>query len=405
MENPKQVWRADTPPEFIEAFREFDEADRDLSKTRLSRGATAGDILAARVRFDAADRNVNELLSLHRKKNPRKKKPKGKKKQKLWSKVKRGAKTKTGHGAIGAGAGALLLGPIGAIAGAYIGSKQHKGKKKRKKNPEPMITLTDSYARMLAECCGSPEETEAFTAIDLLVYQVLVEGQPVALSLVKDAHSDLQKLKKIQTDPVTKEVIEGFEESLEYQIEKVQNPRAFKLATEVKRGRRRKAERGAMSGASAERGARAARKSSVGRTLRSLNPTHPYLEKCREMWEGCCESMTDAKLLACCKRFEKGLKHKDLEVRKECRQGMRACKAAMKEHGVKVSPSPKKGKHPRKKNPRYSEADYRALEDLTRRDVARILREHGTVDLQEFYSEVGNKKEYTGEEVLDWLGY
>ena len=39
--------------------------------------------------------------------------------------VKKFAKTKTGYGALGAGAGALLLGPIGAIAGAIGASKLH----------------------------------------------------------------------------------------------------------------------------------------------------------------------------------------------------------------------------------------------------------------------------------------
>jgi hypothetical protein len=41
------------------------------------------------------------------------------------------------YGALGAGAGALLLGPVGAIAGGYVGAKEG-GKKKRKpkKNPD-----------------------------------------------------------------------------------------------------------------------------------------------------------------------------------------------------------------------------------------------------------------------------
>lgn len=41
---------------------------------------------------------------------------------------------------------------------------------------------------------------------------------------------------------------------------------------------------------------------------------------------------------------------------------------------------------------------------FTRSEVAREVRDHG-IDPEEFFSEVGNKETYIGEEVLNWLGY
>jgi hypothetical protein len=50
------------------------------------------------------------------------------------------------YGALGAGAGALLLGPVGAIAGGYFGAREG-GKKKskpRKKNPRASAVLRNA---------------------------------------------------------------------------------------------------------------------------------------------------------------------------------------------------------------------------------------------------------------------
>jgi len=49
------------------------------------------------------------------------------------------------YGALGAGAGALLLGPVGAIAGGYFGAKEGtKKKRKPKKNPDSRRILRNA---------------------------------------------------------------------------------------------------------------------------------------------------------------------------------------------------------------------------------------------------------------------
>jgi len=50
-----------------------------------------------------------------------------------------------------------------------------------------------------------------------------------------------------------------------------------------------------------------------------------------------------------------------------------------------------------------TEEEYREL-TLTPRQAAYQIREHG-VDPEEFYQEIGTKETYSGDEVLDWLGY
>jgi len=72
--------------------------------------------------------------------NPNKSKKKKKKTLKqraktAGKKIKKGAKTDVGRAGIGAGAGALVLGPIGAVAGAGIAMATKKDNKKGKKNP------------------------------------------------------------------------------------------------------------------------------------------------------------------------------------------------------------------------------------------------------------------------------
>lgn len=44
------------------------------------------------------------------------------------------------------------------------------------------------------------------------------------------------------------------------------------------------------------------------------------------------------------------------------------------------------------------------LATVTKAQAIREVRAHG-IDFEEFLAEVGNKKEYLGKEVLDWLGY
>ena len=52
-----------------------------------------------------------------------------------------------------------------------------------------------------------------------------------------------------------------------------------------------------------------------------------------------------------------------------------------------------------------TEQDYREQKTLTVEQVKFQLDEHNVIDFDEFYDEVGHKKYYTGDEVLDWLGY
>jgi len=51
-----------------------------------------------------------------------------------------------------------------------------------------------------------------------------------------------------------------------------------------------------------------------------------------------------------------------------------------------------------------TEQEYRE-ERLTCDQVKFQLKKHNVIDFSEFFNEVGFKKFYTGNEVLDWLGY
>jgi uncharacterized protein YcfJ len=58
--------------------------------------------------------------------------------------------TKGEAAAIGAGAGALLLGPVGAVAGGYVGAKKGgKKKKDKKKNPNDRRARRRAMSRLL----------------------------------------------------------------------------------------------------------------------------------------------------------------------------------------------------------------------------------------------------------------
>ena len=50
------------------------------------------------------------------------------------------------------------------------------------------------------------------------------------------------------------------------------------------------------------------------------------------------------------------------------------------------------------------EWEAREVEDFTPREVETELKRHG-VSLADFVAEVGEKPYYSGEEVLNWLGY
>lgn len=69
---------------------------------------------------------------------------------------------------------------------------------------------------------------------------------------------------------------------------------------------------------------------------RTKNPkVHPYLKRCREQWERYCDTGGERTLTSFYRRAKKGLKHSDLEVRKECRRGLASAKKEMKDLGIK----------------------------------------------------------------------
>lgn len=51
-----------------------------------------------------------------------------------------------------------------------------------------------------------------------------------------------------------------------------------------------------------------------------------------------------------------------------------------------------------------TEQEYRE-ETLTREAVSFQLEQHGVIDHEEFFNEVGHDAPFTGAEVLEWLGY
>jgi hypothetical protein len=52
----------------------------------------------------------------------------------------------------------------------------------------------------------------------------------------------------------------------------------------------------------------------------------------------------------------------------------------------------------------YSEEEARQLRDITPQEVKRERARHG-LRWQDFVDDVGEKSMYTGEEILNWLGY
>lgn len=54
---------------------------------------------------------------------------------------------------------------------------------------------------------------------------------------------------------------------------------------------------------------------------------------------------------------------------------------------------------------RLTEEEYREEQELTTANVKITLDQHGVVDHGEFFGEVGHDAPFTGEELLNWLGY
>jgi hypothetical protein len=51
-----------------------------------------------------------------------------------------------------------------------------------------------------------------------------------------------------------------------------------------------------------------------------------------------------------------------------------------------------------------TENDYREA-IITHSQALYQLEKHGVIDLEEFHHDLGERETYTGEEILNWLGY
>ena len=51
-----------------------------------------------------------------------------------------------------------------------------------------------------------------------------------------------------------------------------------------------------------------------------------------------------------------------------------------------------------------TENEYRD-ETITHSQALYQLEQHGVIDIEEFYADLGERETYTGAELLDWLGY
>lgn len=273
------------------------------------------------------------------KKAKRKAKPLGKKvkrgAKKLGKKTKSFAKTDTGRAGIGAGAGALVLGPIGAVAGAAAGlatrnpgrgrkrnvssfdpgpfgagpkgpkgkgskvrgltspgSKlariglREEGKAKKQplasghtrletSNPEPTAKIASVMGGMLLDY------HKASPAIEHVAASAL-RGERVPFSILMRARNDLHALGKIQKQAAEREQIGDLVDSLDRILNKMSkrkrtsNPvRAFSLETQIKRQRQSRAKKAAIGMTSQSKVYGDVKRKSLAAKLRKINPGHP----------------------------------------------------------------------------------------------------------------------------------
>ncbi len=138
-ENPVSALYAAFGEEGMRRLEHDPELVDTLAPRRGQTQMQAAAVVADQLMADGIKVSSPEALRKMRKqaaaKNPKKKKTAKKKAKKFLKKAEKVAKTKSGRIGIGAGAGALLLGPIGAIGGALYGAHTAKKKKEKKKNP------------------------------------------------------------------------------------------------------------------------------------------------------------------------------------------------------------------------------------------------------------------------------
>lgn len=194
-----------------------------------------------------------------------------KKAKKTGRKIKKAAKTDVGRAGIGAGIGALALGPVGAVAGAAAAMATKK--KKRKSNPGPKIKLSTTMGNLLLDYHRASENVEHVSASAL-------RGEWVELRHVKKARADLKKIQGIQPKASEKEQIGELVFALDRIIAKSEgkpvprgNPaRAFSLKAQVKSGRQSKAKRAAGRATRASSAASSVAADSLRKRMAKINP-------------------------------------------------------------------------------------------------------------------------------------
>ncbi len=175
------------------------------------------------------------------------------------------AKSDPGRAGIGAGVGALALGPVGAVAGAAVGLATRK-----RSNPEPTIKVASVVGSLMLDYHRASPYIESVSAHSL-------RGQRVPLSLVIRAREDLKRLQKMQS-PTEREQIADIVDALSRLIiqagrTRTYNPvRAFSLDAQVKAIRQSKAKKGAVKIASDSKIYDEVKGKSLASKLRKINP-------------------------------------------------------------------------------------------------------------------------------------
>lgn len=216
--------------------------------------------------------------------NPSKQKDKTLKSRakKAGRKIKKGAKSDIGRGAIGAGTGALLLGPIGAAAGAGIAMATRKKDKKTKRNPSKKVKLNSMMGNLLLDHHKVSKHVEHLATITL-------RGEEASLDQIRKARNDLITSAAATRKPADREQREDLAESLSRVLEKHSKGNPQSLGTAIKRQRLSKARSSASRATMASKSADAAQRMSLRKKLAQINPGD-YVEQLPHMDEKALEA-------------------------------------------------------------------------------------------------------------------
>lgn len=198
-------------------------------------------------------------------------------------KIKSGAKSDMGRGAIGAGTGALLLGPIGAAAGAGIAlaTKKDKGNG-RKKNPSSKIKLNSMMGNLLLDHHKVSKDVEHLATITL-------RGDSATVDQIRRARNDLITSAP-SARPSDREQREDLAESLTRLLEKKSKGNPYSsIKSDIKRRRLSKASSSAVRASSAADAAGTAKRMSLRKRLAKINPGS-YSEQVAHLSDGALDS-------------------------------------------------------------------------------------------------------------------